>query len=121
MRVQANHRGHGPQYLWNSTIEGKSVAENFRLGPELEKASREASNYRRFLELSKELVEVNEKICRRGPYERWRMKKSLRISKKTAEVIRAEIDQEVKRMVGRLFEETLNRPIAEQTATGRAA
>ncbi len=45
--AQPGHRGHGPQYLWNSTIGGKSVAENLRLGPELEKASREAGNYRR--------------------------------------------------------------------------
>ncbi len=65
--ARPRHPGHGPQYLLNGTIGGKSVAENLRLGPELEKVSGEVGNYRRFVELSKELVEINEKICRRRP------------------------------------------------------
>src|SRR6266496_5446102 len=40
--------GHGPQYLWNSTQQGKSRAQNLRLGPELEKVEQEVANYRRF-------------------------------------------------------------------------
>jgi hypothetical protein len=65
--ARPRHPGHGPQYLWNGTIGGKSVAQNLRLGPELEKVSREVGNYRRFVELSKELVEINDKICRLRP------------------------------------------------------
>jgi len=33
------------------------------LGPELEKWSEEVSNYRGFLEILDELVEINERIC----------------------------------------------------------
>jgi hypothetical protein len=61
------HPGHGPQYLWNSTRGSKSLAENLPLGPRLEKARKEQTNYRLFLELTKQLVEVNEKICSLRP------------------------------------------------------
>ena len=37
---QPDHPGHGPQYLWNTTQNGKSRAQNLRLGPELEKTRR---------------------------------------------------------------------------------
>lgn len=65
--AQPGHRGHGPQYLWNTTVEGKSRAANLRLGPELEKVQQEIENYRRFVDLTKELVEVNEAICQKRP------------------------------------------------------
>src|SRR5213593_4358863 len=65
--ARKGHRGHGPQYLWNTTVGGKSRAANVRLGPELEKVRQEVENYRRFVELTKELVEVNEKICEKRP------------------------------------------------------
>lgn len=64
---RAGHPGHGPQYLWNATIEGKSQAENLRLGPHLEKVSQEVENHRTFVRLSKEVVTVNEEICRKRP------------------------------------------------------
>jgi Family of unknown function (DUF6788) len=62
--AQPGHAGHGPQYLWNTTQQGKSRAQNLRLGPELEKVEQEVANYRRFVELCGELVQVNEQICR---------------------------------------------------------
>lgn len=65
--AQADHPGHGPQYLWNATIGGKSHARNLRLGPELEKVSREVDAYRRFVRLCGELVEINERLCERRP------------------------------------------------------
>lgn len=61
------HPGHGPQYLWNTSSGGRSRAQNLRLGPELEKARREVENHQTFLRLCRELVEVNEKICRVRP------------------------------------------------------
>src|SRR6185295_2615191 len=61
--AQPSHRGHGPQYLWNATIKGKSVARNLRLGPELEKARQQADNYQSFLRLTTQIIEVNDKIC----------------------------------------------------------
>lgn len=60
---QKDHPGHGPQYLWNTTQNGKSRAQNLRLGPELEKARREIENYKKFHRLCQETIEVNEKIC----------------------------------------------------------
>lgn len=65
--ARPSHPGHGPQYLWNTTHGGQSRAQNLRLGPELEKARREVENHRVFLQLCRDLVEVNEKICRLRP------------------------------------------------------
>ena len=65
--AQASHRGHGPQYLWNTTVKGKSVAKNLRLGPELEKARQQAENYQSFLQLTMQIIEVNGKICELRP------------------------------------------------------
>jgi len=65
--MRPGHPGHGPQYLWNTTIKGKSYAKNLRLGPELEKYIRETGNYREFLKLSEELVQVSERMCELRP------------------------------------------------------
>ena len=65
--ARAGHLGHGPQYLWNTTQQGKSQAQNLRLGPELEKVERELETYQRFLALCRELVEVNTRICQGRP------------------------------------------------------
>ena len=68
--ARAGHPGHGPQYLWNATIKGKSRAQNLRLGAELEKVGREVENYRRVLRWWDQWIEVNEKICQRKPVHR---------------------------------------------------
>jgi len=59
--------GHGPQYLWNTTIEGKSYAKNLKLGSELQKYTEETENYKKFKNLSKQIIEINEKICNITP------------------------------------------------------
>ena len=64
---QKGHPGHGPQYLWNATRKGKSVAQNLHLGPELEKVRKETQTYKRFVALCQEAIQVNEKICRLRP------------------------------------------------------
>ena len=61
--AKAGHPGHGPQYLWNTTIKGKSYARSIGFGPELEKVKKETENYRSFLKLCHEMLELNEKIC----------------------------------------------------------
>jgi hypothetical protein len=68
--ARGGHPGHGPQYLWNATIKGKSRAQNLRLGSELEKVGREVENYRRVLKWWDQWIEVNEKICQRRPVNR---------------------------------------------------
>lgn len=60
--AKPGHGGHGPQYLWNTTIKGKSYAKSLRLGPELQKYLEETARYREFLRLCGELVQLNEKI-----------------------------------------------------------
>ncbi len=57
------HPRHGPQYLWKTTIKGKSYAKSLKIGPELSKYMEEIASYRRFSELYAELVVVNEQIC----------------------------------------------------------
>ena len=61
--AKPGHPGHGPQYLWNTTIKGKSYAKSLKLGPELQKYMHETENYRRFIELCDQIIEVNEHIC----------------------------------------------------------
>lgn len=65
--AQPGQRGHGPQYLWNTTQNNQSRSQVIRLGPELLKVEAELARYRRFGELCGELVKVNEQICRRRP------------------------------------------------------
>src|SRR4030042_5948912 len=59
--------GHGPQYLWNTTIKGKSYAKGLRLGQELQKYMKETVRYREFGRLCEELVKLNEKISNLRP------------------------------------------------------
>jgi len=61
--AKTGHPGHGPQYLWSTTIKGKSYAKNLKLGPELQKYLEETDNFRTFVKLCDEIVQVNEKIC----------------------------------------------------------
>ena len=61
--AKEGHPGHGPQYIWNTTIKGKSYARNVRMGPEMQKYLDEIDNNRRFLKLCEEIVVVNERIC----------------------------------------------------------
>jgi hypothetical protein len=61
------HPGHGPLYLWNATIGGKSVAKNLKLGGEMDKYREETSNYKKSLSIFDELIEVNEQICNLRP------------------------------------------------------
>ena len=65
--ARKDHPGHGPQYLWNVSIGGKTQARNLPLGPELEKVEKEVEQYHAFVRLSQELVEINDRICQLRP------------------------------------------------------
>lgn len=80
--ARPGNTGHGPQYLWNTTSGGQSRAQNLRLGPELEKAHRELENHQVFLRLCRELVDINEKICRLRPAAEIKDEKELEALKK---------------------------------------
>ena len=61
------HPGHGPQYLWNATINGKSYAKNLKPGPEMEKYRQETDAHRQFVQLCSAIVTLNEHICALRP------------------------------------------------------
>jgi hypothetical protein len=64
---QPNQPGHGPNFRLTRKIDGKTVSESFSTAVELRKAQREVEAYHRFRQLSQELREVNERICRGRP------------------------------------------------------
>ena len=66
---QANHPGHGPNYRLTRKVQGKTISESFSSAAELRKGQREVQTFHRFRQLSQELLEVNEKICRARPVE----------------------------------------------------
>ena len=66
---QPNQPGHGPNFRLTRKVNGKSVSETFPSPAELRKAQHEVEAFHGFRELSRELLEVNEKICRARPVE----------------------------------------------------
>ncbi len=61
--------GHGPFIRLTRKVNGKTVTETFPTPAALRKAQNEIAEYHRFRELSRDLLEVNEKICRARPVE----------------------------------------------------
>ena len=83
-----NQPGHGPNFRLTRKVNCKTVSESFSTAIQLRKAQREVDAFHRFRELSGELLEVNEKICRARsvedtltPEEKKRRKRSGRKSK----------------------------------------
>lgn len=66
---QPNQPGHGPNFRLTRKVNGKTVTETFASPAELRKAQHEIQAFHRFRELSHELLDVNEKICRARPVE----------------------------------------------------
>ena len=66
---QSDQPGHGPNYRLTRKINGKTVSESFSSNAERNKAKREVDAFHRFRDLSRQLLEVNEKICRTRPVE----------------------------------------------------
>ena len=66
---QPGQPGRGPNYRLTRKVDGKTVSETFASPAELLKAQREVEAFHRFRELSRDLLEVNEKICHARPVE----------------------------------------------------
>ena len=66
---QKDDPGHGPFYRLTHKVGGKTVTETFSTPAALRKAQNEVAEYHRFRELSRELLETNEEICRARPVE----------------------------------------------------
>jgi hypothetical protein len=61
--------GHGPNLRLTYKVEAKTVTETFPSEAAQRKVQREIDAYRRWQELSRELVEVSAAICRLRPVE----------------------------------------------------
>jgi Family of unknown function (DUF6788) len=64
--AQDGHPGHGPRYLWTRSAGGRTRSRQLR-GAELGKVRQEVANYREFLAVSEQIVEVSEAICEARP------------------------------------------------------
>jgi hypothetical protein len=64
---QPDQPGHGPNLRLTYKVEGKTVTETFPSAAAQRKVQREIDAYRRWQELSRELVEVSAAICRLRP------------------------------------------------------
>jgi len=80
------HPGHGPQFLWSTTVKGKSYTKQLKVGPELQKYLQENDNYRIFQRLCNEIIKVNEELSKlacvpeiKGKNEMEELKKNLQI------------------------------------------
>ena len=62
-----DHPGHGPQVRLSFKRQGKTVQQTLSDPAQICKAEREVGVFRRFRQLSAELVEVNERICQLRP------------------------------------------------------
>jgi hypothetical protein len=61
--------GHGPNLRLTYKVEGKTVTQSFPNPAAQRKAEREISTFRTYQDLSRSLIETNEKICRARPVE----------------------------------------------------
>jgi hypothetical protein len=66
---QSGQAGHGPNYRLTRKVDGKTVSETFSSPAALRKAQHEVESFHRFRDLSRRLLELNEKICRLRPVE----------------------------------------------------
>jgi len=64
-----NDPGHGPNFRLTYKVKGKTVTESFPNLAAQRKAEREVATFRTYQELSRALIETNEKICRARPVE----------------------------------------------------
>lgn len=64
--ARPGHPGHGPRYLWTRSAGGKTRSRQLAAA-ELDKVRREIANYRRFVAVTEQIVQVSEAICEARP------------------------------------------------------
>ena len=65
--AQPDDPGHGPTLRLTFKVQGKTISEALPTPASVRKAEREIAEFRKFQELSRTFLEVNEKICRLRP------------------------------------------------------
>jgi len=67
--AQPDHPGHGPTLRLTYKLQGKTISEALPTPEAVRKAEHEIAEFRKFQELSRSFLEVNERICRLRPVE----------------------------------------------------
>ena len=67
--AQPNDPGHGPRLRLTYKWRGKTVTEALPSPAAVRKAEQEISEFRNYQQLSRELVEISERVCRLRPVE----------------------------------------------------
>ena len=67
--AKSNDPGHDPQLRLTRKVNGRTVAESFPWPAAFRKAEAEIDEHHRFQNLTRELVTVNQRICRLRPVE----------------------------------------------------
>ena len=67
--AQPDDPGHGPTLRLTYKVQGKTISETLPTPVLVRKAEREIAEFRKFQELSRSFLDVNEKICRLRPVE----------------------------------------------------
>jgi hypothetical protein len=67
--AQPDDPGHGPTLRLTYKVQGKTISEALPTPASVRKAEREIAEFRKFHELSRSFLEVNERICRLRPIE----------------------------------------------------
>jgi len=83
-----DHPGHGPQYLWNASIGGKTQARSLPFGTGTGKGGERGAALHTFVQLCGGIVAVNDEICRLLPVPVVDDENELKQLKKTAQAFR---------------------------------
>jgi hypothetical protein len=67
--AQPGDAGHGPTLRLTYKAQGKTISEALPTAAAVRKAEREIGEFRRYQQLSRDFVAVNEKICQLRPVE----------------------------------------------------
>lgn len=67
--AQPDDPGHGPTLRLTYKAQGKTISEALPTPAAVKKAEQEIAEFRKYQELNRAFVEVNEKICRLRPVE----------------------------------------------------
>ena len=71
--AQPDDPGHGPTLRLTYKVQGKTISEALPTPASVRKAEREIAEFRKFQDLSRCFLDVNEKICRLRPVEEQRL------------------------------------------------
>jgi hypothetical protein len=67
--AQPDDPGHGPTLRLTYKVQGKTISEALPTPASVRKAEQEIAEFRKFQDLSRSFLDVNEKICRLRPAE----------------------------------------------------